>query len=87
MNQFEDENHSIIAIEAFIMIQDNNLIEDINSLPPKEKAEVIDLVKRLKSKQMSSKKWKEIAGLASYPLIKEDAQQWISHNRQESDRI
>lgn len=35
------------------MIQDNNLFEDINSLPPKEKAEVIDLVKRLKNKLKS----------------------------------
>lgn len=35
------------------MIQNNQLFEDINSLPPEEQAEVIDLVKRLKAKKKS----------------------------------
>lgn len=33
------------------MIQNNQLFEDIKSLPPEKQAEVIDLVERLKSKQ------------------------------------
>lgn len=33
------------------MIQDNNLIAEINSLPPDEQAEVVDFVKRLKAKK------------------------------------
>ncbi len=30
-------------------------------------------------------KWSEIAGIAPYPLAGEDAQAWVSRNRQESD--
>lgn len=33
------------------MIQDDNLIEEINALPPEDKAEIIDFIHRLKLKQ------------------------------------
>lgn len=33
------------------MIQDNNLIAEINSLPPDEQAQVVDFVKRLIAKK------------------------------------
>jgi len=73
------------------MIQDNNLMDDFNSLSPDEQAKVIDFIKRLKSKQNAAKKqpakqWKDIAGLASAPLLSEDAQTWVSNQRQEADR-
>ena len=33
----------------------------------------------------SRRHWREIAGAASYPLVGEDAQSWVSRSRQESD--
>jgi hypothetical protein len=29
--------------------------------------------------------WKEICGAGPYPLLGEDAQDWVSHSRRESD--
>jgi hypothetical protein len=30
--------------------------------------------------------WTEVAGIAPYPLVGEDAQMWVSQSREESDR-
>ena len=43
----------IILIEAKTMIQDNNLMNEFNSLPPDQQTEVIDFIKRLKAKEKS----------------------------------
>lgn len=34
----------------------------------------------------TSARWSDIAGAATYPLVGEDAQDWISRSRQESER-
>ncbi|MEP7198757.1 MAG: hypothetical protein ABI874_02960 [Chloroflexota bacterium] len=31
------------------------------------------------------RKWREICGIAPYPLVGEDAQRWVSRTRQEAD--
>ncbi len=33
----------------------------------------------------TERKWMDVAGVASYPLTGEDAQQWVSRTRQEGD--
>lgn len=51
------------------MIQDNQLFEDINSLPPEKKAEVIDFVGRLKEKESSPSELSEKLALAEKLLF------------------
>lgn len=50
------------------MIQDNQLFEDINSLPPEKKAKVIDFVKRLKDEQSNQQSDDDI--LENNPILK-----------------
>ena len=41
---------------------------------------------RLQQPVLSTRRrWQEIAGASSYPLVGEDAQSWVSRSRQESD--
>lgn len=50
------------------MFQDNQLFEDIQSLPPEKKAEVIDFVKRLKDAQ-SNQQSEEDINLEDDPIL------------------
>lgn len=69
------------------MIQDNHLLNDFYALSPDKQAEVIDFIQRLKQRQNApSRKWQEIAGCVVSPLVGEDAQAWVSRQRQEADR-
>ncbi|MDB9305083.1 hypothetical protein PN488_11955 [Nodularia spumigena CS-591/12] len=33
----------------------------------------------------SKRKWSDLKGMADYPLLGEDAQQWVSQTRREAD--
>lgn len=69
------------------MIQDNHLLNDFHALSPDKQAEVIDFIQRLKQRQNTpGRKWHEIAGAAVAPLVDEDAQNWVSRQRQEANR-
>lgn len=70
------------------MIQDDDPLNDFYTLSPDKQAEVIDFIVRLKKKQSDSQKqWKELAGLLEFPVMPMDAQSWVSHHRQEADRM
>lgn len=69
------------------MMQDNHLLNDFHALSPDKQAEVIDFIQRLKQRQNTpGRKWHEIAGAAVASLANEDAQSWVSRQRQEADR-
>ena len=40
---------------------------------------------RMEHPQTQRRKWREIRGIAPYPLVGEDAQAWVTRTRQESD--
>lgn len=56
------------------MIEDHNLIDEINTLPPDEQAEVVDFIKRLKAKKRTQAELSDpnnldpILGLGSQPV-------------------
>jgi hypothetical protein len=63
-------------------------LDDFYALPPAQQAEVIDFIQRLKHKHAEGRRsWQEIAGLSASPIMPEDAQTWISEQRQQADRI
>jgi hypothetical protein len=73
------------------MIQDNQLLENFRSLSPDKQAEVVDFIEFLNAKQRSilpskKPKWKDIAGIAPGLTNEEDVQDWISQQRDESER-
>jgi hypothetical protein len=77
----------IIKTEVNTVIQDNHLLNDFYTLSPDKQAEAIDFIQRLKqSENAPSRKWQEIAGCFASPLVGEDAQGWISRQRQDADR-
>lgn len=60
--------------------------QHIQNLSASEMEELINLIQSdLRQKIEIGRRWEEIAGTASYPLVGEDAQQWVSHSRRESD--
>ena len=60
----------------------------IKSLPREEQQRLSELLKIRLSlpADISKRAWQEIAGKAPYPLLGEDAQDWISRSRREDDR-
>ena len=69
------------------MTQDQQLLSDFHALSPAKQAEVVDFIQRLKQKRNSSaRKWQEIAGVGVFGGSEEDAQDWVSRQRQEADR-
>lgn len=63
-------------------------LDDFYALPPAQQAEVIDFIQRLKHKHAERRRsWQEIAGLSTSSIMPEDAQTWISAQRQQADRI
>lgn len=63
------------------------LLQQAETLPPDEMLELASqLIHRAKqrfSTTQSRRKWSELAGAAPYPLVGEDAQVWVSRERQE----
>lgn len=73
------------------MIQDNQLLENFRLLPPDKQAEVVDFIEFLNAKQKSllptkKRQWKDIAGIAPGLTNEADVQEWISRQRDESER-
>jgi len=63
------------------------LLQQAKTLPPDEMLELAtQLIHRAKQRfpaTKSRRKWSELAGVATYPLVGEDAQVWVSRERQE----
>jgi len=68
----------------------NRILEESQSLSPEEMDQLIQELedrKRLLDHppQDRQRAWKDVRGKAPYPLCGEDAQDWVSRTRRESD--
>ncbi|MBE9005396.1 hypothetical protein IQ259_10155 [Fortiea sp. LEGE XX443] len=65
------------------------ILNDIEQLTPEEQLTVMGhLVERVKkhiTHAPQKLKWSDLKGMAPYPLLGEDAQDWVSRNRREGD--
>lgn len=64
------------------------LLQEVEKLSDEEQLELaMELLGRLRSKtaRPQYRSWREVAGMAPYPLLGEDAQAWISRARREGD--
>jgi hypothetical protein len=61
------------------------ILSEIEQLTPEEQLTVIGhLVERVKkqiTQAQPKRKWSDLKGMAFYPLLGEDAQEWVSRNR------
>ena len=67
-----------------------SLLRQADSLTVDEQLQLAAyLLERVRRAEMLSsvppRKWREICGIASYPVVGEDAQEWVSRSRRESD--
>ena len=66
-----------------------NLIREAESLTGDERLQLaIHLLKKARkarAKPEPRRKWAELCGLAASPMVGEDAQDWVSSSRRESD--
>lgn len=71
------------------MSEVDDLLKRTENLTPEEQlyliARLADQTRRSYRALQPQRRWKEIGGTARYPLFGEDAQQWVSHSRAESD--
>jgi len=64
----------------------NKLLKQAESLTRKEQLHLaICLINKAYQPETSTLKWKDICGLIPYHALGEDAQDWVSRNRTESD--
>jgi hypothetical protein len=67
----------------------DTVLNQVEKLSAEERLELVQKVAEgLKSKPQSTSekpKWADLRGMAPYPLMGEDAQQWVSRTRRESD--
>jgi hypothetical protein len=67
----------------------DTVLKQVEQLTAEERLELIQKVAEgLKSKPESTStkpKWADLRGMAPYPLMGEDAQEWVSRTRRESD--
>ncbi|MFN6487702.1 MULTISPECIES: hypothetical protein [unclassified Nostoc] len=65
------------------------ILSEIEQLTPEEQLMVMGhLVERMKkhiTQAQPKRKWSDLKGMASYPLLGEDAQEWVSRTRREGD--
>ncbi|MBE9008282.1 hypothetical protein IQ259_25265 [Fortiea sp. LEGE XX443] len=65
------------------------ILNDIEQLTPEEQLTVMGhLVERVKkhiTQAQLKRKWSDLKGMAPYPLLGEDAQEWVSRTRREGD--
>ena len=66
------------------------ILSEIEQLTPQEQLSVMGhLVERIKkhiNQAQPKRKWNDLKGMAPYPLLGEDAQEWVSRTRQEGDK-
>jgi hypothetical protein len=66
----------------------NDVIRQAGKLTPEEQLRLIAYLAeqaRKSARKPSQKRWHDIKGAAAYPLMDEDAQDWVSRTRQASD--
>jgi hypothetical protein len=76
----------------------DKLIEQVDMLSPEDQLQLIaHLAEKIRQTYLlrlqaterepvqPRRRWREICGVAPYPLLEEDAQSWVSRTRRESD--
>jgi hypothetical protein len=65
------------------------ILREIEQLTPEEQLTVmghlVDRVKKRVTQSPPRRKWSDLKGMAPYPLLVEDAQEWVSRTRREGD--
>ena len=68
----------------------DDVIKNVATLSPEEKLRLIiylaEATRQNYREKQSGRYWREIKGATTYPLLEEDAQKWISENRQSSEQ-
>jgi len=63
-----------------------DLVKQSDSLTPTEQMDLlIHLAEKVRHSQKPARSFRDIRGTAPYPLVGEDAQEWVSRTRQEWD--
>lgn len=67
------------------------VLREIEQLNPEEQLQVISHAAKLikhqtATRRKSQRKWLDIAGNAPYPLVGEDAQEWVTRTRGEAQQ-
>lgn len=66
-----------------------HLLQQVEQLTLEERLELIQQVaeglKKAGTIAHSKPRWSDLKGLAPYPMMGEDAQEWVSRTRQEAD--
>ncbi|MBK1990386.1 hypothetical protein A0J48_023160 [Sphaerospermopsis aphanizomenoides BCCUSP55] len=70
------------------------ILEKLDNLTPAQQEQVLIFIDSIYQQsqpndieQKQRRKWQEIRGKAPYPLVGEDAQTWVSRNRNEENEI
>jgi len=65
------------------------ILGEIEQLTPEEQLTVmghlVEHVKKHVTQSSPRRKWSDLKGMAPYPLLGEDAQEWVSRTRREGD--
>lgn len=66
-----------------------HLLQQVEQLTPEDRLELIrQIAQGLKQSEVVVKakpRWSELKGMAPYPMMGEDAQEWVSRTRREGD--
>lgn len=70
-----------------LLLQD--LLRQVEQLAPEERLELIrqvaESLKKSGAIAQPKPRWSDLKGLAPYPMLGEDAQEWVSRTRREAD--
>jgi hypothetical protein len=67
-------------------IYEKHVKDAVKDLSAEERREMIDLIAHEEGEKLRRRhSWKDAIGIAPYPLCGEDAQEWVSRTRRESD--
>ncbi|MFN6558723.1 MAG: hypothetical protein RMY28_002810 [Nostoc sp. ChiSLP01] len=65
------------------------VLSEIEQLTPEEQltlmGHLLERVKKHITQAQPKRKWRDLKGMAPYPLLGEDAQEWVSRTRREGD--
>lgn len=65
------------------------LLQQVEQLNPEERLELIrQIAQGLKKSEVAVRpkpRWSDLKGMAPYPMMGEDAQEWVSRTRREAD--
>jgi hypothetical protein len=66
-----------------------HLLQQVEQFTPEDRLELIrQIAQRLKQSEVvvtAKPRWSDLKGMAPYPMMGEDAQEWVSHTRREGD--